>query len=134
MKVPETYFDEIFNFKGQWDIPSKCGLKIIVKDGRNHVIVTELYQDNPGTSVTYAGKSLALQICEEKGLSLSEIVYLECTPDTNSVLSFYDEQYFEVTFNDTPRANYRKLSKEEINHLFNQALTNQTKTKKENET
>jgi len=118
MKVPETYYDEIYSFKGQWDIPSKCGLKIIDKDGKRYVIVTELYQDNPGTSVTYAGKSLATQICEEKGLSLSEIVYLECTPDTNSVLSFYDEQYFEVIFNDTPRANYRKLSKEEINHLF----------------
>ena len=118
MKVPENYYNEIFDFKGQWDIPSKCGLKIIEKEGKSYVIVTELYQDNPGTSVTYAGKSLAKQICEQKGLSLSEIVYLECTPDTNSVLSFYDEQYFEVTFNDTPQADYRKLSKEEIMHLL----------------
>ena len=118
MKVSPTYYDEIFDFKGQWDIPSKCGLKIIEKEGKKYVIVTELYQDNPGTSVTYAGKSLAMQICEKKDLSLSEITYLECTPDTNSVLSFYDEQYFEVTFNNTPRANYRKLSKEEIKSLF----------------
>jgi len=119
MKVSENYYNEIFDFKGQWDIPSKCGLKIIEKEGKTYVIVTELYQDNPGTSVTYAGKSLAMQICEKKDLSLSQIIYLECTPDTNSVLSFYDEQYFEVTFNDTPQANYRKLSKEEIEHLFN---------------
>ena len=119
MKVSETYYDEIFDFKGQWDIPSKCGLKIIEKEGKKYVIVTELYQDNPGTSVTYAGKSLATQICEKKGLLLSEFVYLECTPDTNSVLSFYDEQYFEVTFNDTSQANYRQLSKEEIEYLFN---------------
>jgi len=118
MKVSETYYDEIFDFKGQWDIPSKCGLKIIEKEGKKYVIVTELYQDNPGTSVTYAGKSLANQICEKKGLSLPKIVYLECTPDTNSVLSFYDEQYFEVTFNDTSQVNYRKLSKEEIEILF----------------
>jgi len=118
MKVSPTYYDEVFDFKGQWDIPSKCGLKIIEKEGKKYVIVTELYQDNPGTSVTYAGKSLAKQICEKKDLSLSGITYLECTPDTNSVLSFYDEQYFEVTFNDSPRANYRKLSKEEIGQLF----------------
>ena len=118
MKVSETYYNEIFDFKGQWDIPSKCGLKIIEKEGKKYVIVTELYQDNPGTSVTYAGKSLAIQICEKKGLILSEIVYLECTPDTNSVLSFYDEQYFEVTFNGTQQANYRKLSKEEIEYFF----------------
>ena len=118
MKVSETYFDEIFDFKGQWDIPSKCGLKIIEKEGKKYVIVTELYRENPGTSVTYAGLSLAEQICEKKDLSLSDIVYLECTPDTNSVLSFYDEQYFEVTFNDPPQTRYRKLSKEEIEHIF----------------
>jgi len=119
MKVPKNYYDEIFNFTGQWDIPSKCGLKIIEKEGKKFVIVTELYQDNPGTSVTYAGKSLAGQICAKKGLSLPEIVYLECTPDTNSILSFYDEQYYEVTFNDTPQAGYRKLSQEEIKDLYN---------------
>ena len=118
MKVSETYYDEIFDFSGQWDIPSRCGLKIIEKERKKYVIVTELYQDNPGTSITYAGKSLAKQIGEKKNLSLSEIIYIECTPDTNSVLSFYDEQYFEVTFNDTPQASYRKLSKEETEYLF----------------
>ena len=117
MKVPKKYYDEIFNFTGLWDQPSACGLKIINKDDKKVVIVTELYQDNPGTSVTAAGINLAKQICEKKGLLLSEIIYLECTPDTNSVLSFYNEQYFEVTFNDTSKANYRKLSKEEIELL-----------------
>ena len=123
MKVSGNYYDEIFDFRGQWDIPSKCGLKIIEKEGKKYVIVTELYQDNPGTSVTCAGKSLAKQICEKKDLSLLDIVYLECTPDTNSVLSFYDEQYFEVTFNDTAQANYRKLSTEEIENLFSTLST-----------
>jgi hypothetical protein len=118
MKVSETYYDEIFEFKGQWDVPSKCGLKIIDKPDKKVVIVTELYQDNPGTSVTYAGRSLANQICAAKKLNLSEILYVECNPDTNSKLSFYDEAYFEVTFNDTPRANYRSLSNEEINAIF----------------
>ncbi|MDR1225314.1 MAG: hypothetical protein LBK47_00235 [Prevotellaceae bacterium] len=118
MKVSATYYDEIFDFKGQWDIPSKCGLKIIKKRGEIYVIVTELYQENTGTSVTYAGKSLRNQICESKGLNPVEIVYLECTPDTSSVLSFYDEQYFEVTFNETPQASYRKLSQEETEQIF----------------
>ena len=119
MKVSETYYDEIFDFKGQWDIPSKCGLKIIRKTDKTYVIVTELYQENPGTSVTYTGKSLKQQICEKKDLPLLEIIYIECTPDTNSVLSFYDEQYFEVMFNNTSQADYRKLSKEEIKELLN---------------
>ncbi|MCL2246537.1 MAG: hypothetical protein FWC10_05430 [Lentimicrobiaceae bacterium] len=119
MKVSEKYYDEIFDFKGQWDIPSKCGLKIIEKENEKYVIVTELYQENPGTSVTYAGKSLQQQICEKKGLNLPDIIYLECTPDTNSVLSFYDEQYYEVTFDANSKAAYRKLLKEEIEYLFN---------------
>ena len=119
MQVPKKYYDEIFEYAGLWEQPSACGLKIIDKSGKKTVIVTELYQDNPGSSITAAGSSLAKQICEKKGLSLSEITYLECTPDTNSVLSFYDEQYFEVTFNDTPQANYRKLEQNEIKDLFN---------------
>ena len=118
MKVSESYYSEIFDFKGQWDIPSKCGLKIVEKEGNKYVIVTELYQENPGTSVTSAGKSLVMQICKKKGLSLSQIIYIECTPDTNSVLTFYDEQYFEVTFNDNTQVNYRKLSKEEIDFIL----------------
>lgn len=115
MKVSEKYYDEIFEFKGQWDMPSSCGLKII--DNR-YVIVTELYQDNPGTSVTYAGLSLAQQICNAKGLNLDDIVYIECNPDTNSKLSFYDEEYFEVDFSADKAHMYRKLTPEEVKKIL----------------
>jgi len=74
MKVSEKYYDEVFDFAGQWDLPSKCGLKIIAKRDRKIVIVTELYQDNPGTSVTYAGYSLFRQICDRKGIRPEEMV------------------------------------------------------------
>ncbi|MDR1919707.1 MAG: hypothetical protein LBQ65_08695 [Tannerellaceae bacterium] len=119
MRVSDKYYDEIFHFSGQWEMPSQCGLKIIDKAGRRYVIVTELYQDNPGTSVTYAGRSLAEQICRAKGFAPAEITYLECNPDMNSKLSFYDEEYYEVRFNDPPlQASYRLLSQEEVNELF----------------
>jgi len=122
MKVQEKYYDEIFEFKGQWDVLSKCGLKVINKNGKVIIIVTELYQDNPGTSVTYAGYSLAKQICEAKELQLSNIQYLECNPDTNSKLSFYDEEYFEVEFpelkGETGRPVYRKLTEDELKKMF----------------
>jgi hypothetical protein len=116
MRVPEKYYDEIFNFKGQWDVPSRCGLKIIRRE-KTFVIVTELYQDNPGTSVTNAGKILAQQICRDKNLDLDGIVYIECNPDTNSKLSFYDEEFFEVNFTDKAKPAYRQLSAEEIKGL-----------------
>jgi hypothetical protein len=117
MRVPEKYYDEVFDFKGQWDMPSRCGLKIIKKE-KTIVIVTELYQDNPGTSITAAGKSLAQQICVSKGLNLSEIMYLECSPDTGSKLSFYDEEFFEVNFSGGAEPSYRQLAADEVIKLF----------------
>ncbi len=114
MKVPETYYDEIFDFKGQWELPSKCGLKILEHKGKKVIIATELYQENPGSSVTSAANSLVHQICEAKGLELQNCMYLECNPNTNSKLSFYDEEYFEVTFAEGQRPAYRQLSKEEV--------------------
>ena len=117
MHVPEKYYDEIFDFKGQWDIPSRCGLKIL-RLKKTVVIATELYQDNPGTSVTAAGKSLAEQICRGKGLALNEIMYLECNPNTESKLSFYEEELFEVDFFSGPQPVYRKLGPQEVNELL----------------
>jgi hypothetical protein len=117
MRVPEKYYDEIFDFKGQWDMPSRCGLKII-KKAKPIVIVTELYQDNPGTSITAAGKNLAEQICRSKGLKLDEIMYLECNPDTGSKLSFYDEEFFEVNFSDAQEPVYRQLAANEVKSLL----------------
>ena len=121
MKVPEKYYDEIFQFAGQWDMPSACGLKTIRKDGKTYVITTELYQENPGTSITYAGGSLIKQICDRKNLDISGIIYIECNPNTNSKLSFYDEEMFEVSYqleDGIPmNLSYRQLSKEEIMHI-----------------
>lgn len=114
MKVSPDYYDEIFEFKGEWDMPSACGLKIRTLGGKPCIIVTELYQDNPGTSVTYAGQSLAEQICKAKGLELADIVYVECNPNTNSKLSFYDEEFFVVDFSADQQHRYRQLEREEV--------------------
>ena len=122
MKVAEKYYDEVFDFNGQWDIPSKCGLKIRPHNEKTYLIVSELYQDNPGTSVTYAGYSLLKQICQKKGFSEQDIIYIECTPDTNSKLSFYNEDFFEVSFpelkGETGRPAYKQLSTDEIKAIL----------------
>ena len=117
MKVSEEYYDEVFDFAGQWDMPSKCGLKVLGTQDHPIVIVTELYQDNPGTSVTYAGRSLAEQICKAKGFELDAIRYIECNPNTNSKLSFYDEELFEVTCLPNGELQYHQLSAEEVKQL-----------------
>ena len=124
MKVPEKYYDEVFDFKGLWDAPSKCGLKTFINKGKTYIVVTELYQENPGTSVTYAGYSLFKQICEYKGFIETEVVYLECNPDTNSKLSFYEEEFYEVTFPEllgsSGKPAYRQLSIIEVNTILMQ--------------
>lgn len=123
MKVSDKYYDEIFDFAGQWDMPSKCGLKIIQRNDKQIVIVTELYQDNPGTSVTYAGGALIKQICEAKNINPNQLIYIECNPDTNSKLSFYDEELFQVSFdiNDNgefTNLQYKQLDKETVKGMF----------------
>ena len=118
MKVSEKYYDEQFHFLGEWDMESLCGLKIRTIDNKTYIIVTELYQDNPGTSVTYAGEKLLQQICSAKGLNPKEVTYLECNPDTNSKLSFYDEEYFEVNFDADLQNRYRRLSSDEVKHIL----------------
>lgn len=117
MKVSESYYDELFPFLGQWDMESLCGLKIRTVDDKTYVIVTELYQENPGSSVTYTGEYLKQQICKAKGLDPDKIVYLECNPNTNSKLSFYDEEFFEVNFSADPQNRYRRLSADEVKHI-----------------
>ena len=98
MKVNDKYFDEIFDFAGQWDMPSKCGLKVEERNGKYVILVTELYKENPGTSITYAGGSLIKQICEAKNLDYNDIIYIACNPEMGSKLSFYDEECYLVTF------------------------------------
>lgn len=121
MKVPEKYYDEIFEFAGQWDMPSACGLKTIVKNDKTYIITTELYQENPGSSITYTGGSLIKQICDRKGHDINNIVYIECNPNTNSKLSFYDEEMFEVSYDledgMPTHLRYRQLSADEIKNI-----------------
>ena len=79
------------------------------------------YQDNPGTSITYAGGSLIKQICDAKGLDPLHILYVECNPNTNSKLSFYDEELFRVDFHledGMPTdLKYTQLTQDEIKKL-----------------
>jgi hypothetical protein len=123
MQTSENYIDEIFEFKGLWDIPSKCGIKRISKNGNPIVIVTELYLDNPGSSITSVAPSLAMQISEKFGYTPSQLTYIECNPNMNSKLSFYDEDYFLVTFDivdpEFKNPRWKKLTKQEFTEIIN---------------
>jgi hypothetical protein len=98
MKTSLSRVDKIFKFTGSWGIPSKCGIKHFSFNGKDCILVSELYKDNPGTSITQVSASLAMQICKEFNINPENLIYIEHCPEMNSKLSFYDEEFYKVSF------------------------------------
>jgi len=92
------YFDEVYDFKGQWDVPSRCGLKIVKNENHTVVVATELYAENPGTSVTNFCAPLATVICNDFNIDHAKMIFIVHTPDAKSKLSFMNENFFHVDF------------------------------------
>ena len=90
------HMEEIFEFKGLWDISSKCGLKIIEKGDKTIVVVTELYNFNPGTSIATFCAQLATIICKEKNLDPLKFRFIIHNPEIKSKLSFLNEFFYTV--------------------------------------
>ena len=49
------------------------------------------------------------------------MIYIECAPDTNSKLSFYDEEYFEVDFGADIRHKYHQLDPARVKAILDAA-------------
>ncbi|HOE04526.1 MAG TPA: hypothetical protein PLZ52_04875 [Bacteroidales bacterium] len=98
MKVVDEYIDTVYQFKGLWDLPSACGLKILRSDKHTVVLVSELYRENPGTSITNVTASLAMQICHDHEIDPKKMIYIERCPEMKSKLNFYSERNYTVTF------------------------------------
>jgi hypothetical protein len=93
------YMDRHFDFSGQWESPSKCGLRVIKrKDGTTLAIVTEIYRQNPGTPVTEWVAPLATQILKELDVKPETFLLIEHTPDLRSKRAFYEETFDQVNF------------------------------------
>lgn len=94
-----NYMDRYFDFKGQWDCPSRCGLKVVKrKDGKTLAIATEIYRQNPGTPVTEWCAPLATQVMKELNERPDNFLFIEHTPDLKSKLTFYGESFDLVNF------------------------------------
>jgi hypothetical protein len=93
------YMDSYFDYSGQWDSPSRCGLKVVNrKDGKTLAIATEIYRQNPGTPVTEWCAPLATRIMNELNIAPEQFIFIEHTPDLRSKLAFYEETFDLVTF------------------------------------
>ena len=95
----DRYMDRYFDYKGQWNCPSRCGLKILSrKDGKTLAIATEIYRQNPGTPVTEWVAPLATQVMTELEETPENFIFVEHTPDLKSKLTFYGESFDLVSF------------------------------------
>lgn len=117
-----AYVDLFYDFKGVWDIPSRCGLKIVKTEKEDIVIATELYSENPGTSVTEFCNRLATIIVKDHGLDPARLCFIVRTPDNNSKMSFWNEFFSraDMAWDGEKFGNPRweKLSKEQVDHLL----------------
>jgi hypothetical protein len=115
----DRFMDRYFEYKGQWESPSKCGLKVVKrKDGKTLAIVTEIYRQNPGTPVTEWCAPLANQILKALNENPENFIFVEHTPDLKSKLSFYEETFDLVTFdwngNQFENPQWKRLNQEQV--------------------
>jgi hypothetical protein len=119
----DKYMDCYFDYLGQWDSPSRCGLKIINRhDGKTVAIATEVYRQNPGTPVTEWVAPLATRIMHEQSCSPGNYIFIEHTPDLHSKLTFYEETFDLVTFessgHDLIHPKWSRLTQKEVDEMM----------------
>ena len=114
--------DRVYHFKGKWDVPGICGLKVIEKPDKTIVIATNLYDKNPGTSISRWSAQLATAICNDLNIDPGKLLFIEHNPDIHSRLDFYRETFDIVTFqweNDHfTNPHWNRISREEVDKLI----------------
>ena len=122
MNIPSVYMDDVFEFEGQWGVPSHCGLKVVKKASQFVVITTELYETNPGTSVTRWTAQLATTICDLKKIDLKKLIFIVHIPDRKSKLEFYKETFdlvrFDIENEHLINPVWNRMPKEEVANLL----------------
>jgi len=122
MDTPDKYINQHYHFKGKWDVPSLCGLKVIEKQNNTIVIATNLYQINPGTSISRWSAQLATAICNDFQINYDNLVFIERNPDRKSKLDFYKETFDLVEFSQDEdqltNPVWKRLSKEAVDEMM----------------
>jgi len=118
----DKYQDQVYHFKGLWDVPSICGVKVIKKSDKSVIIATDLFDENPGTSITEWNTKLAKELCDKHNIDYNKLIYIEHTPHKDTKLSFNQESFFKVNFDLTgykfENPQWQELTKEEVDKLI----------------
>jgi len=94
MEAKIKYVDEIFHFSGKWEMPSLCGIQIRKKDNGTLVILTELYEQNPGSSVTGMIEAVATEVVKHYGIPPETAVFIVHNPERSSHHEFFAETFY----------------------------------------
>ena len=122
MITADKYMDQEYHFKGKWDMPGICGLKVVRKPERTIVIATNLYKNNPGTSISRWSAQLATAICNDFDIDPSYLLFIEHNPDRQSKLEFYKETFDLVEFDSdaegfiNPR--WKRIERNEVDDMI----------------
>jgi len=121
METADKYIDRQYHFKGKWDVSSICGIKVVEKTTQTIVIATNLYETNPGTSISRWSAQLATSVCKDFNIDQGKLVFIERNPDRKSKLDFYQETFDIVEFireNDHfTEPVWKRISREEVDSL-----------------
>lgn len=96
MQAPDKYTKEVFHFSGQWEMPSLCGILVREKEGATQVILTEMYQSNPGSSVTSMIETLAADIILKYSLVPGKTDFIVHNPERSAHYTFFAETFYRA--------------------------------------
>jgi len=96
MENKPRYVDEIFHFPGHWEMPSLCGVQIRRREEGVTVILTELYQENPGSSVTGMVEAVATGVVKRYSLEPEKTEFIVHNPERSSKYEFFSEMFYRA--------------------------------------
>lgn len=96
MEHERKYMDEVCHFSGHWGMPSLCGLMIRRREQGAVVVFTEMYEENPGSSVTGMIESLASEIVKRYGLDAESVEFIVHNPERSSRYEFFAETFYRA--------------------------------------
>ena len=96
MEEKKKYIDEVYHFNGKWEMPSLCGLWIRRKEDGTLIILTELYEENPGSSVTGMIEIVAAEVVKKYQIDPSTAVFIVHNPERSSRYEFFAEMFYRA--------------------------------------
>ena len=118
-----NFIDKIYDYENLYGRKSKCGLQIFDKKGFTYVIATDIYDGNPGGSVTDYTAELAMQISKEFDIDLDKMIFIQHSPELKSSLEFYREAFYKVSFENNngilSKPDWDEIERKELEEIAN---------------